>query len=383
MLAKFCCFLGVLSLCLGVYGQVEASPIAQQGLPIVPLCDEAPDLPVCEVAYEWDVAAVEKRPANVWLEDGFLNVAYEDGRADAVFLSGGINTLIRPIPHSSLWAMRFRVQDVEAAVISYTFIPIKNGLVAAVNDETSVWRGPLAIVPPPQSQPLQGRIETTVFESQYLDSPREVSVYLPPDYAADHALPVLYLVDGQMMEGYAPLVEARILDGSLPPLLLVGVHAARELPETDDPRGAEYLYGRAPDLFAKHEAFFSQELIAWAENVYGASTRREERAVYGLSNGAAFASYMSLHYPDIFGAAIVFSQGWTVDYIAPEDGLGLRFYLQVGTLEPSFYRSTQAWRDVLLGYGVEVGYAERVAGHDAIQWQEGLPEALIWVFGAA
>ncbi len=52
-----------------------------------------------------------------------------------------------------------------------------------------------------------------------------MSVYLPPDYAADHALPVLYLVDGQMMEGYAPLVEARILDGSLPPLLLVGVHA--------------------------------------------------------------------------------------------------------------------------------------------------------------
>jgi enterochelin esterase-like enzyme len=172
------------------------------------------------------------------------------------------------------------------------------------------------------------------------------------------------------------------LDGTLKPVILIGAHAARELPGISDPRAAEYLPGFNEEGFARHEEFFHAELIAWAEMTYGASRNRADRAIFGLSNGAAFASYMGIHHPDTFGAVIAFSQGWEVEYIPPENALTVRFYLQVGTLEPIFHTTTIQWRDILRQAGVEIEYRERVSGHDPVQWREGLPDPLIWVFGA-
>ncbi|KAB2855668.1 MAG: hypothetical protein F9K46_15250 [Anaerolineae bacterium] len=141
------------------------------------------------------------------------------------------------------------------------------------------------------------------------------------------------------------------------------------------------VQGLRRNLCPTHADFFLNELITWAETTYGASRNREDRAVFGLSNGAAFASWMGTNHPEIFGAAIVFSQGWEVDYEPPADTLPVRFYLEAGTLEPDFQSETNRWRQVLEEAGVEVSYHERVAGHDSVQWREEIGNALVWVFG--
>jgi hypothetical protein len=77
-------------------GSVQATPDRQLGLPVIPPCEEAPTLPVCEVQKEWDIDLLEAREADIWLDGEELTFVHEDGEAEALFMTGGLNTLIRP-----------------------------------------------------------------------------------------------------------------------------------------------------------------------------------------------------------------------------------------------------------------------------------------------
>ena len=97
------------------------------------------------------------------------------------------------------------------------------------------------------------------------------------------------------------------------------------------PRAAEYLYTYDRDRFATHEAFFMDVFIPHIDATYGVSTQRNDRAVFGLSNGAAFSAFVAVNYPDVFGNALIFSLGWRqLTYNPAEGSPAVRYVLAAG-----------------------------------------------------
>jgi enterochelin esterase-like enzyme len=251
-----------------------------------------------------------------------------------------------------------------------------------------VWRGPEAPPPPERAEPLQGQISRNVIDSHHLSERRDLTVYLPPGHDPTQTYPVVYAADGQSVARFAAVLEPEIVEGSVPAVIVVGVHsaanedAAEPYDSTQDLRAQEYLLGENPKRFEAHERFFVYEVSAWAERALGASSERRERAVFGCSNGGAFAVSMGVRHAERYDAVIAFSLGeglhgwgapqWTVDD-APHH------YLLAGTLEP-FQRTTARWAARLSRLGVEYVHRERVSGHDMVMWEEEFPDAVAWAF---
>lgn len=82
-----------------------------------------------------------------------------------------------------------------------------------------------------------------------------------------------------------------------------------------DLREQEYLLGRNQERCAVHERFFVYEVVDWAARPLGVSTNREKPAVFGFSEGGAFAVSLGIRHPDQFSTPLAFclgegSQGW-------------------------------------------------------------------------
>lgn len=369
-----------------------AGPAAAQDqeLPRLPRCDEEPDAPVCETAYTWNLDRVAARldagDPPVWRDRDALLFAWRAVQVDAVILTGGVVTLLSPISDDGLWGIAVRVKDLSKAVIAYQFVPLL-GMMPAPGDRSSgVWRGVNAPPEPERAAVLAGRLETYSLKSAFLGETRRVTVYRPPeDEASPNApLPVIYLTDGQSLADFAPYIDALVTKGDLPPLLLVGVYSRLPMEAGGtDYRAQEYLPDVNPPRYAAHEAFFMDEVIPWAEESFGASGARDDRALFGYSNGARFVLDMALKYPDRFGNVIAFSAAWGEPSAPLPEHTPLRAYLVSGTLETGFHRNTTAWADALAAAGDDVVFFDRVAAHDLALWREAFPAALVWTFSYA
>jgi len=216
-----------------------------------------------------------------------------------------------------------------------------------------------------------------------LGESRDLTVYRPPGHDPTQQYPVVYAADGEVVGLFAPILDPQIVDGSVPAVIVVGVHSASSGGESgQDLREQEYLLGMNPERFEAHERFFVYEVSDWAERTLGASSNREERAVFGVSNSGGFAVSMGIRHPERYGAVLAFSfavgpEGWgTPEWTADT---APRHYLMAGTLEP--YRVTAArWAATLSQLGVEYVHRERVCGHDLVVHMEEFPGAVAWAF---
>jgi enterochelin esterase-like enzyme len=316
---------------------------------------------------------------------------FYQSEAESVRICCGIQLPMQRVADSDFWALTVRIEDLPEAVISYSFIPDwgddhiepEEGVV-----REQVWRGPEAPPAPQRAESLEGQINRHAMDSAALGESRDLTVYLPPDYDPIQVYPVVYAADGQSVDGFATVLDPQIVDGSVPAVIVVGVHSAEYEGSTEiydpaqDLRAREYLLGSNPERFEAHEHFFVFEVSEWAEQTLSVSNNREERAVFGFSNGGAFAVTMGIRHPEQFGVVLAFSLGmgqeglgtpeWTAD-TAP------RHYLVAGTLEP-FEFSTERWVARLNRMGVEHVYREWVCGHDVVMWEEEFPSAIAWAF---
>ena len=207
--------------------------------------------------------------------------------------------------------------------------------------------------------------------------------------------PVVYVSDGQSVREFARLVEPMVDAGRIPPVVLVGVHDGGYLGPTPkgpndydggkDLRAMEYIPGLDPRRFAGHETFFVKEVPAWAERRFGVSANREDRAVFGYSNGGRFAAEMGFRHPDVFGHAFCFSIAGDATRSLPEvgkSGKPVHFYLAAGTWESTYHRLTAKLADALeAAAGSGVSFSSRIAGHDVAMWREEFGDAVASAFG--
>ncbi|ADB37306.1 esterase [Spirosoma linguale] len=155
-----------------------------------------------------------------------------------------------------------------------------------------------------------GRVEIVWYPSASLGITRRMHVYTPPGYEKSTAkLPVLYLLHGGgdndaswMTVGRANFILDNLLaEGKMKPMLVV-------MPAGHTPTpGIHMGAGPEQDPFCID---FLGSVMPFIEKQYRVSTRREDRAIAGLSMGGIQVLNIALWHPEKFNYVIPLSTGY-------------------------------------------------------------------------
>lgn len=174
-----------------------------------------------------------------------------------------------------------------------------------------------------------GSVERVEFDSTVVGGKRPATVYLPPDYSADHKYPVLYLLHGiggnethWTTPGNADaILDNLIADGKAVPMIIVMPNGrASNAPSTmfGGPRpgggnaqgggagpgagAGDRMAGMAVEFeaYAAFERELLKDLIPFIETRYSVSAERSQRAIAGLSMGGGQSLNFGLNNVDTF-----------------------------------------------------------------------------------
>lgn len=239
---------------------------------------------------------------------------------------------------------------------------------------------PTIDAPEPEApSPPTGTVRSINFDSKNIGARRNVKVWLPPGHDPKKSYPVFYTCDG-MLNVNMKLVAPLIAEGRIPPILVVAIMHGPNL------RMQEYVQ-TGSKAFEAHEKWFIEEVLPWAEKEFGASRKREERIVFGSSNGGPFSLTMGARHPDLFGnvaGAMVYALGlskWKKE-LAEQPKAPQRFLLYAGSQDANGIRENAGVEKVLKerGYPVTNTVVEG-EGHTNRLNQDMLPKVLEEFFG--
>lgn len=172
-----------------------------------------------------------------------------------------------------------------------------------------------------------GRVERSRYRSQIAETTMYFSVYLPPCYdQTAERYPVIYLMhgsnedDGQWVRlGLPEVLDEGIRSGAIPPLVAVM------------PFG-EWIANENRFDRVSWANVFLQELMPLAEASYRIETRRERRAIGGISRGGFWALQLAFRHPDLF-SAVGGHSAFLDDYHAPPEYNPLRLALATPNID--------------------------------------------------
>ena len=193
--------------------------------------------------------------------------------------------------------------------------------------------------------------------------PRNVEVWLPPNYQQLDALPVLYMFDGggifHEKRGWGGQGINRgwqvdeVLDslnkaGTVPEIIVVGIFNIGNL------RFQEYMPAQPKDLIESRMAeseevrykdykdkpiksdeqlrFIVEELKPFIDATYKTKKDRNNTFIAGSSMGGLISAYAICEYPEVFGGAACFSTHWP-----PLDGVFLE-YIKTNLPDPATHK---------------------------------------------
>jgi enterochelin esterase-like enzyme len=143
--------------------------------------------------------------------------------------------------------------------------------------------------------------------------------------------------------------------------------------------------------------FLADELLPWARDRYPAIAPDAGSVIIGgVSAGGLAAAHALWSRPDSFGVALSMSGAfpytppgdvedeWLTRQIATTERRPVRWWMNVGLLERhpdadeqvTMLSSSRHLRTVLAAKGYEVQYSEYSGGHEWVNWQATLPQAL-------
>jgi len=251
----------------------------------------------------------------------------------------------------------------------------------------------LLLVPgtPPEPWELtdvpHGELHHRVYKSQLIGDQRDFYVYTPPGYDArsKKKYPVLYLLhgfsddaSGWSLVGKAGLIlDNLIAQGKSKPMLVVMPlgYGAPEILQNEGWNNKE-LMRRNLEQFTQN---LLEEVIPMVQAEYRASSKREDRAIAGLSIGGAEALLTALNHPGEFAWVGGMSTGGLEDDLAAQ-------FPQLGELKTRQMRlvwiacgkddglaeknrKLEAW---LQSQGVAVTAVETEGGHSWMVWRKDL-----------
>jgi predicted alpha/beta superfamily hydrolase len=174
--------------------------------------------------------------------------------------------------------------------------------------------------PLPSDVPLHPRLHLHGdFESELLEDPREIIVYVPPGYdeQTERRYPVLYMHDGQnLFDGRTSFIpgrtwemreqaDAAILAGTVEPLVIVGIYNG------GDQRLAEYTPERDWQMGGgdadRYGLMLTRELMPFIAGRYRVCRERASTGMGGSSLGGLVTLYLGLRPALEFGKLAVLS----------------------------------------------------------------------------
>ncbi len=262
--------------------------------------------------------------------------------------------------------------------------------------------------------------ESLTLKSSTLGKDVKYNIYLPADYEKNNRLyPVLYLLHGYTDDetgwtqfGQTPEIADKVINsGEAPPMIIVM------------PDAGVTWYMNTFDGKTKFEDFFIKEFIPYIETTYRIRSKREFRAVAGLSMGGLGTLLYAMKHPDMFTAAAPLSAAvWTdeevvtgnqdqtrYDYVfgdlygkglkgkerlsehyyknAPikivetanaDDLKKVRFYIDCGD-DDFLIKGNMALHAMMIDKKIPHEFRVRDGGHTWTYWRTALPEVLKFV----
>lgn len=346
----------------------DAQPF--QGLSrVLPHCQVASAMDAgcfAEVDFDANTAQGQLKGKNLayWIEGTTLRIAARGSGDQAPHLCCTFQDAMQPLSSGpeGLWGLQYHLPNIDETILDLSL------LVEGRRTDILDYRGPRAPVAA-RVESLEGRTETLEIDSRHLGQKRDITVYTPPAPPPEGGYPVVYMADNAV-EAFAPIVEALIRDGTIQPVLLVGMDHGGQA------RAREYLPDLDPAAYQRHEAFVLEEVIPLAESRFQASRQASGRMTYGFSNGANWALAFGMKHHDRFAQVSGFAVAGNInqDYgfaSAP----GMRLYLGAGAYD-IFYAPSSAFCKRARQAGLTCHYLTIYSGHDAAMWEQGLMFAL-------
>jgi enterochelin esterase-like enzyme len=211
---------------------------------------------------------------------------------------------------------------------------------------------------------------------------RRLTLYKPPGWREGGRYPVIYASDGQYLLGYLKLLDPLIVRGELPPIVAIGMWSAEGQggPYT---RSQEYLPGFKDGArrYAHFQRYFLDEVVPFAAVKLGASAVREERMLFGYSDGGSWALTTALNNPELFGTALALSIGWEPSGEKLAVPGRPRLFFGIGSKETTFKTvTTDIVRRAQRSPG-EVIFRTGEGGHEPKVWAPMFLEAVKLAFG--
>lgn len=299
---------------------------------------------------------------------------------------------LRPVAGTDLWVIGADLPD--TAVVSYRLLvdgrsqadPLNPRRTRGLGLDFSVIMGPRAPgEEPPAGLPARTAATRLEVRSRYLERTVTAAVHVPRACSRRTPCPVLYAADGPDYtgEGRLPaILAAEAAAGRVPALVLVAI----DPPPDPFRRTAELLPGVLGDAWPR---FLAEELLPAVETRLPVRGGRENRALLGLSAGAAGMLHAALVRPDDFGRVIAQSPASLppvlAEAVARLRGAPPRVWLTWGSYERNIFGldiaadARRLYRDLRVG-GFPLAGGERPAGHTMAMWRRDLPAALRWTW---
>lgn len=153
-------------------------------------------------------------------------------------------------------------------------------------------------------------LESLEFKSSLVNYPVEYSIYLPPDYeTSERKYPVLYLLHGYSDDetGWIQFGEANVIadkgiaNGDFSSCIIVM------------PDGGVSWYINSADGSDMWEDMFIKEFIPFIEKEYRIRSKKEFRAIAGLSMGGNGSLLLAMRNTELFSTCVAMSAGTFTD----------------------------------------------------------------------
>ncbi len=243
-----------------------------------------------------------------------------------------------------------------------------------------------------------GELKTETRISELTGHSHDIYTYLPPGYNTDIEYPLLILFDAGSYFSMGQMqltLENLIADGSIPPLLVLGIDAGKK--DGQSQRNDEFTCS------PKFMEYLAEELLPWFTSTYNVTSDPKQRVIAGSSFGGLFSTYFSFNHPEL--VANVLSQSGSYHWGRDEDAIGyewlvrefafaerkpIKIFMEVGVLEgeyswmysefPHQLVSHRHFKTILDMKGYEVEYLEYGGGHEMLSWQGGIADGLKHLF---
>ena len=168
-----------------------------------------------------------------------------------------------------------------------------------------------------------GSVTSVWYPSPTLRMRRRMTVYTPPGYESNNIrYPVLYLIHGGggdednwvELGRAADIFDNLIAEGKVRPMIVIMPNANEDQVASPElvPVIGESGYGESTPAILLFPDSLTRDLIPFVDRTYRTRPDKDDRAIAGLSRGAAQAVYAALHHLDTFAYFGGFSGGYSL-----------------------------------------------------------------------